>query len=304
MTDKEEKYMQEWKEATLKMAKAIGDGDTEKADEYKRQADEAYSRYKDEAMYRDEIMDYDGGSSFGTFESVLPELFLKGRTAIKESVRLISRDRNLMAQVKLYETLKGFGGGVDAKEFVREAVEIARKDVKADTLNESNKEFAKLLIRNGIRPREEDATKRTLAEACFWMLSNPKGLDNLLEYEKKVKIASDIITEMSAKKAENADIMEMMDALNKSMMSLNEEDRRLAEELMDVNKEQDDEKKKKLFDSIKKECLELAKKKMEETKEESLGSIIEMIETKQYNSENVVKDVAKLLEVGAMLSDF
>lgn len=304
MTDKEEKYIQEWKEATLKMAEAIGNGDAEKADEYKRQADEAYERYKGEAMYRDEIMDYDGGSSFGTFESVLPELFLKGRTAIKESIKLISRDKNLMAQVKLYETLKGFNGSVDAKEFVRQAVDIARKEVNPDTLNESNREFAKLLIRNGIHPREEDDKKRELAEACFWMMSNHMGLDNLLEYETKVKAAADIITEMSSKKSTDNDIMEMMDALNKSMMSLNEDDRRLAEELMDAKKEVDDQKKKKLFDSIKRECLELAKKKMEETKEESLSSIIEMIESKQYNSENVVKDVAKLLEVGAMLNDF
>jgi hypothetical protein len=76
----------------------------------------------------------------------MPKLMVKNKKVIKECVKMIKEDKNLLAQFKFCNSLRKFNCDTDAKDYINESLNLVAKDIDYKTLRESNKKFAKFLI--------------------------------------------------------------------------------------------------------------------------------------------------------------
>ena len=85
---------------------------------------------------------------------------------------------------------------------------------------------------------------------------------------------------------------------------LNEEERDFVKEITDFKKNGNDEKKMKLFNKFKNECIVTIDKLISESNDDEKDGLIAIknqITSKEYCSETLVKDMAKLLEIRDVL---
>lgn len=90
------------------------------------------------------------------------------------------------------------------------------------------------------------------------------------------------------------------------MAMLNEDERALVNDIINSRSSVAEKRQIKFFNDLKEKCLDKINKMITESNDEDkegLESIKEEIASMQYCKESIIKDTAKLLEVGAVLSD-
>ena len=153
--NEKEKYFQIWKIAVQKAADAMRNGDLESAEKFEQEMEDAFERYREACNYEDEMLDSDFATINTTLESVMPKLMVKNKKALKECVNMIKEDKNLLAQFKFCNSLRKFNCDTDAKDYINESLKLVAKDINYKTLKESNRKFAKLLIKHNIKPSDD-----------------------------------------------------------------------------------------------------------------------------------------------------
>ena len=305
--DEKQQYFELWQTAVAKAAEALKIGNLEEAEKYHQAMEDAYERYKEAADFEDSTLDSKFATLNTTFESVMPKLMIKNKKAVKEYINLIKEDKNLMAQFKFCNALKKFNCDTDAKDYINESLNLVSKDINIKTLKESNQKLAKLLIKYSIKPSNDiNESDLKFAKNCDYLLSHKKTLNNLTEFTNNLKEASDYIVENRKNNKERVDILSMAEQVEKKLNSLNEAEQALVKDIMVAKTGVAESRRQNLFNKIKNECIEKINKMIDEntgSEKERLLNLKETILLKEYDKDKVVEDIAKLLEVGAVLSD-
>lgn len=305
--DEKQQYFELWQTAVAKAAEALKIGNLEEAEKYHQAMEDAYERYKEAADFEDSTLDSKFATLNTTFESVMPKLMIKNKKAVKECINLIKEDKNLMAQFKFCNALKKFNCDTDAKDYINESLNLVSKDINIKTLKESNQKLAKLLIKYSIKPSNDiNESDLKFAKNCDYLLSHKKTLNNLTEFTNNLKEASDYIVENRKNNKEKIDILSMAEQVEKKLNSLNEAEQALVKDIMVAKTGVAESRRQNLFNKIKNECIEKINKMIDEntgSEKERLLNLKETILLKEYDKDKVVEDIAKLLEVGAVLSD-
>jgi len=304
--DEKLKYQQIWMDAVKKATAAMKSGDLEAYDKYLQEMEDAAERYKEACNFEDDTINANFATLNTTLESVMPKLMVKNKKALKECVKLIKEDKNLLAQFKFCNSLRKFNCDTDAKDYINESLNLVAKDIDYKTLRESNKKLAKLLIKNNIRPGEINESELTFAKNCDYLLTHKKSLNNLTDFTNNLKKASDYIVENKKLNENKVDVLSMAEQVEKKLNSLNEAEQALVKDIMMANSSVAESRRMNLFNKIKNECIEKINKMISEndgSEKERLLNLKETILLKEYDKNNIVGDIAKLLEIGAVLSD-
>lgn len=305
--DEKQQYFELWKTAVGKTAEALKAGNMEEAEKYHQDMEDAYERYKEAADFEDSTLDSKFATLNTTLESVMPKLMTKNKKALRECINLIKEDKNLMAQFKFCNALKKFNCDTDAKDYINESLNLVSKNINIKTLKESNQKLAKLLIKYSIKPSNDiNESDLKFAKNCDYLLSHKKTLNNLTDFTNNLKEASDYIVENRKNNKERIDILSMAEQVEKKLNSLNEAEQELVKDIMVAKTGVAESRRQNLFNKIKNECIEKINKMIDEntgSEKERLLNLKETILLKEYDKNNVVGDIAKLLEIGAVLSD-
>lgn len=306
--DNKNKLLGEWEKAMKAWASAMKKGDTEVADIMQQRANEAYKQYKDEADYETSIANSTAAELGSMFESVLPTLFVKDKKAVGDILKLIKEDSNIKAQLQFFEAMKNYDGSIDAKEYINESLNLASKNINPKTLKESNKKLGELMLSHNVRPDELiSENKENFFNAGTYLLTHKKSLNNLSELAKQRTIVENYIVANKKEIDENkVNIKKITEDFDKKMAMLSEEEKSLVQDIINSNSSIAEKRQMKFFNDLKEKCLDVINKMINESSEEEkhdLQSIKEEISSMAYCKESIIKDTAKLLEVGAVLSD-
>ena len=305
--DEKLKYQQIWINASEKAKDALVNGDMEAFNKYFQEMEDAAERYREACNFEDSTINANFATLNTTVESVLPKLMVKNKKALKECVKLIKEDKNLSAQFKFCNSLRKFNCDTDAKDYINESLSLVAKDIDYKTLKESNRKFAKLLIKHNIKPSNDiNENDLKFAKNCDYLLTHKKTLNNLTEFTNNIKSASNYIVENRKLNENKVDVLSMAEQVEKKLNSLNESERALVADIMMANSAGAELRRMNLFNKIKNECIEKINKMISEndgSEKERLLNLKETIMLKEYDKNNIVADIAKLLEVGAVLSD-
>lgn len=306
--DNKNKLLGEWEKAMKAWASAMKKGDTEVADIMQQRANEAYKQYKDEADYETSIANSTAAELGSMFESVLPTLFVKNKKAVGDILKLIKEDSNIKAQLQFFEAMKNYDGSIDAKEYINESLNLASKNINPKTLKESNKKLGELMLSHNVRPDELiSENKENFFNAGTYLLTHKKNLNNLSELAKQRAIVENYIVANKKEIDENKiSIKKITEDFDKKMAMLSEEEKSLVQDIINSNSSIAEKRQMKFFNDLKEKCLDKINKMINESSEEEkygLQSIKEEISSMAYCKESIIKDTAKLLEIGAVLSD-
>lgn len=305
--DEKLEYFNKWVEAAEKMKEAMKNGEITLADQFLQEMEDAYERYKEAANFEDSTRDASFATLNMALENAIPTLFVKNKNAVKDCIKLIKEDKNLLTQFKFCNALKNFNCDTDAMSYVNESLELVSKDINMKTLKESNSKLANLMIKYNIRPAKEiNESDIDFANSCNYLLEHKKKLSNLTEFTNNVKVVSDYIVENKKENGKKLNVLAMAEQVEKKLNSLNEDERALVKDIMAVNNSVAESRRQTLFNKIKNECVEKINKMISENEgdeKERLLNLKETIMLKEYDKNSIVEDIAKLLEIGAVLSD-
>lgn len=277
----------------------------------------SYNRLMDEA--KDVVLNFDRDcqltyecNNFGIanyiFEDALPKLFKSNKNAVKDFIKTIKEDKNLSTQFNFYKALEKNTISENTKDYINESLSLAMENINQKTINESNKKLANILMKYDIKPNDFISEKNIqLFEACDYVLTHKKRLTNLNEHNKNLNViiehCMNNVTDSVNENKMNLD--SLVEDFNRKYSSLlNEEEKSFVKELMDFKTPYNESKKEKLFNKFKNECIDEVNKLIEVANNEEkdgLNNIKEQIVNKTYNTETVVADLAKLLEIRDIL---
>ena len=308
------KYILQWRDLVLKASKAMEEKNFELCDTLMNEAQMAYENYK-----KDTEMTYDISNeitkesvNFGVmnhiFEDALPTLFKKNPKAVKEFISTIKEDKNLLYQFQFYKALEKYNKDINSKDYINEALEIVKNNINKKTITESNGKLAKIISAYNIKPIQRIPDESVeLYESCDFLFKREKVLTNLREINEKLNKVINYTEKYYdfTNEGDTKNLFSMVENFEKKYNSLlNEEEKDFVKEIMNFKKGEKDEKKEKLFNRFKNECLNTINKLISESDsddKEGLLAIKEQIMEKEYCAETLVRDMAKLLEIRDIL---
>ena len=291
------------------LSSALRKNDIEIADTWFNRIKNDYEKYKSEMDYKDSTYKATAGALGTMFESVLPTLFVNNKRAVGEIIKLIKEDSNIKSQLQFFETMKNYDGLSDAKDYIKESIDLASRGIKMSTLKESNNKLASLIIKHNIKPNDViDEDKEAFFEAGTYLLTHRKKLNNLSKISANRNIVENYINthKKDIEKEDTNIIKQATENFDKKLGMLTEAERSLVMDIINSKSSIAEQRQRKFFDSLKEKCISKLNKMINESSDENkdgLLAIKEEITSMQYCKETIVKDTAKLLEVGSVLSD-
>ena len=291
------------------LSSALRKNDIEIADTWFNRIKNDYEKYKSEMDYKDSTYKATAGALGTMFESVLPTLFVNNKRAVVEIIKLIKEDSNIKSQLQFFETMKNYDGLSDAKDYIKESIDLASRGINMSTLKESNNKLASLIIKHNIKPNDViDEDKEAFFEAGTYLLTHRKKLNNLSQISANRNIVETYINahKKDIVKEDTNIIKQTTENFDKKLGMLTEAERSLVMDIINSKSSIAEQRQRKFFDSLKEKCISKLNKMINESSDENkdgLLAIKEEITSMQYCKETIVKDTAKLLEVGSVLSD-
>lgn len=269
----------------------------------------------DERKREKELMAEMDTTNFGVlnhvFEEELPRLFKENRKAVRAVIKTIKEDRNLMAQFNFYNVIKeqysAVSGVLDSRYVLEKIAGIICNDIDLKTVNESNGRLRDVMAENGVVPSKHvDDDHMALYESGHVILTTSRTPNNMVPLmESHHNVAEWMQTHKDDKKENGKTADEMIREFEDRLRSnLNEEEISLVKAITDHNTPIAEKRKERLFNQIKGECIAKVDKILErDGDKDGLSGLRKKIDEVTFNNETIVRDVAKLLEIGAILSD-
>lgn len=299
------KYILEWRDYVLNASEAMKDGDDEQYAICMEKANEAYEKYKEDSKLAYECKNF--GLANHVFESALPQLFKKNQKVVKEVMKLIKEDKNLLSQFMFYKSLDSYNKNLDSKEYLSEALQLASKNIDFKTVKASNRKLGNIIKENKIKAVEaisEDKLK--LYEECDYLLTHKKGLLNLSTYNDNVNKVSDYVVNNINESSDKGNKANTLENFNKKYSNiLTKEEKSFVRQIVESKQSGNVAKQESLFNHLKNECIKTIDKLMEtatESDKEGLQSIREQLENQKFLEETLVKDIAKFIEIKDVLN--
>lgn len=302
------KYNKEFSHYASVIAEALSKGDLSTYRAADALLKESVSAYEMEKKLEAQLNTRNFGVLNHIFEQELPRLFKTNKKAVRAVVKLIKEDKNLLNQFNFYKALKEYNSSsVDSEVYLKRLVEEFDNKINHENLccAISNEKLRDTLIENNVFPSDfidekdmrlyEDVETLTCSKVLLSntlvILEAEKRVANILNENKKVEDAKpkvDAIREFE----EN-----MKDTLTESEIDLVKTITSAREPIAEAKRE-------KLFNSYRDECIKKVDEMIaSEPYNDELKGLKQQIESKTYNKETIVEDMAKLLAIRDVLDE-
>ena len=309
---KENKYQKEFSNYIEIMNEALKRNDFGAYNAAKRMLDETIEDNKHENELLSEMKTNNFGILNHIFEQQLPALFKTNKKAVRDVVKLIKEDSNLKNEFAFYNAIKTQYKGkaaniVEAKEVLEKLADISVKGIDQKTVRESNKKLRKVMLENNIIPSDFiDDESRKLYESGHVILTHKKTTANMIpliesyhtvcQYMENHK--NDVI-----KESKNIDDL-ISEFEDKMKTNLNESEMSFVQQITDFRSPIAEQRKEKLFNKLKEDCITAITSMLkEDSNNEELKGLSSQLNEMVFDKNNIVKDIAKLLEIRDILMD-
>ena len=294
------------------MQEALSHNDYDAFEVARAMLDEAVSDIRNDEDLRKQMDTTNFGVLNHIFESELPLLLKTNKKAVKEVIKTIKEDSNLLAEFNFYNTIKeGYKGGMadkaDAEYFLEKLVKIVSEDIDLKSVKASNKKLKKVMVENNICPSIFiDDESMGLYESGNIILTRKKTTANMVplieSYDSVCKyMERHKNDEVRGKFDINEAISEYEDKLK---ATLNESEISFVKEITTFKGPIAEKRKMNLFNALKAECVKkIDEMLMENQNDDALRDLKGQIDGIEFSNESLVKDVAKLLEIRDILFD-
>lgn len=302
------KYSKEFSHYASVIAEALSKGDLSTYRAADALLKESVSAYEMEKKLEAQLDTRNFGVLNHIFEQELPRLFKTNKKAVRAVVKLIKEDKNLLNQFNFYKALKEYNSSsVDSEVYLKRLVEEFDNKINHENLccAISNEKLRDTLIENNVFPSDfidekdmrlyEDVETLTCSKVLLSntlvILEAEKRVANMLNENKKVEDAKpkvDAIREFEDN---------MRDTLTESEIDLVKTITSAREPIAEAKRE-------KLFNSYRDECIKKVDEMIaSEPYNDELKGLKQQIESKSYNKETIVEDMAKLLAIRDVLDE-
>lgn len=309
---KENKYQKEFSNYIEIMNEALKRNDFKAYNVAKSMLEETIEDSKQEEALLAEMDTSNFGILNHIFEQQLPTLIKSNKKAVRDVIKTIKEDKNLLGQFNFYNVVKNQYKGdtanlVEAKEALEKLAEISVKGIDQKTVKESNKKLRKVMLENNIIPTEfVDEENKTLYESNHVILTRKKTTANmipLIESYHNVCQYMENHKNDAVKESKNPDEL-IREFEEKLKSNLNESEISFVQQITDFRTPIAEQRKEKLFNKFKNECSEKINSMLKEDAENSgLIDLSKQINEMTFDKNNIVKDIAKLLEIRDILMD-
>lgn len=271
--------------------------------------DESISECKHEKELMKEMDTCNFGILNHIFENELPLLIKTNKKGVKNVIKTIKEDKNLIGEFNFYNVLKNkytedISNIVTSSALINELVESI--DINKDTLKDSNKKLRKVMMENGIKPSEfVDSESKKLYESGDVILSSKRTPNNVIKLAESYKNVSEYMNAHKKHINESKGLEELvLEFEDKLKETLNESEISFVQQITDFRSPIAEQRKEKLFNSLKNDCiLKLNEMLKEDENNAELNSLKVQIDEMSFNRDSIVKDTAKLLEIRDILMD-
>ena len=277
----------------------------------KEMLDEAIEERKHEKKLAEELNTNNFGILNHIFEERLPELFKSDKKAVRDVIKLIKEDKNLLGQFKYYNAIRNYNGkiaeslGVDVVS--DKLNEAASKAIDKDTVIKSNSKLRRLMKEHNIIPIDfmSDEEKK-LYESGHNILTKKDGIGNVMTIAESVKnIRGYMDKHKNDLVKESVDPDKLIKEFKENLKNtLTESEMSFVKQITDWRSPIAEQRKEKLFNKFKNECIDKINEMLKEDAENAeLKGLNDQINEMKYNKETIVTDIAKLLEIRDILLD-
>lgn len=310
MEDK--KYQEEFSNYISIMAEALRKDDF-KAYEYVRDMlEEALEERKHEKALLKEMDTINFGILNHIFENELPTLIKSNKKGVKNVIKTIKEDKNLMGQFNFYNVIRerykgNVASNLKAMELLEQLAKIVSEDIDLKTVKESNKKLRKVMLESNITPTMfVDDESKALYESGNIILTRKKTTANMIPLaESYDSICKYMEKHKNDSIKESKDIDKLIEEFEGRMKeTLTESEISFVQSITDFKTPIAEKRKEKLFNKLKEDCISVVESMLKEepSNAELNGLNIQLGEMK-FDNKTIVKDIAKLLEIRDILID-
>ena len=305
------RYKEEFSNYINIMKEALDRENFDAYDTAKEMLEESISECRHKKELEAELKTNNFGILNHIFEERLPELFKTNKKAVRAVIKTIKEDNNLSSEFNYYNAIKQYKGKVceviEPETMAQKLNEAIVATINKDTVLKSNRKLSRVMRENHIVPNDfVDAEMKKLYESGHNILTKKYGISNVVTIAESTKNICDYMD-----KHRNDIIKESIDPEklirnfeDKLRETLTESEMSFVKEITDWRSPIAEQRKEKLFNKFKNECIE----KVDEMLKEDVGnieleSLKKQLEEQKFNKESIVQDIAKLLEIRDILLD-
>ena len=306
------KYQKEFSNYISIMAEALKRNDFKVYEFANSMLEETINECKQEKALLDEMNTNNFGVLNHIFEQELPKLLKVNKRAVRNVIKTIKEDRNLIGEFNFYNVIKNQYKGsaasiAESNEVLDKLAEISVKDIDQNTVIESNKKLRKVMVENNVTPSEFiDAENKELYESCHAILTKKKSANNMLQLIESYNVVCNYMDKHKDDKVKNGgDFDTMIENFENNLKeNLNESEISFVQQITDFRSPIAEQRREKLFSKFKNECLKKIDDMLKEDSDNTeLNGLSKQINEMKYNKETIIKDLAKLLEIRDILMD-
>lgn len=311
MEKKNKRYQEEFSNYLEIMNEALKRDDFNAYGVVKEMLDEAIDSRKEDIELMSEMDTDNFGVLNHIFEEALPILFKTNRQAVKDVIKTIKGDKNLIREFHFYNLIRQYDSdaakNLTPSEMLKRVDEMTAEKIDKKTILESNKKLRDVMLKSGVKPLKhltEDDMKfyecghnvLTLAENASNMLALASAhgeiLKRLDENKTLVRKSSDTLDEAIGKFED------------KMRENLTEGEISFVKQITDFRSPIAEKRKEKLYNKFKNECIaKIDEMLKEDSSNVDLQSLKKQLEEQAFNGATIVKDIAKMLEIRDILID-
>jgi len=308
---KNDKYQKEFSNYLNIMNEALEKNDFKAYEVVRDMLDETISECKHEKALMEELNTTNFGILNHIFENELPTLLKTNKKAVRNVIKTIKEDKNLLRQFDFYNVVKNqftenTSNAADSSVVLENLVNTVLSDIDQKTLNESNRKFQKVMVENNVTPSEfVDSEARKLYENGNIILSTKRNANNIIKLTESCSMVARYMDEHKKSLDEDKSLDKIVEEFeNKLKENLTESEISFVQQITDFRTPIAEQRKEKLFNKFKNECISKIDEMLKEDAENGeLNGLKEQISSMAYNKESIVKDMAKLLEIRDILMD-
>jgi hypothetical protein len=312
MTMKNNKYNKEFSNYISIMKEALERENFEAYDAAKVMLDESIEERKEQKALEDQVNTTNFGILNHIFEERLPELFKNNKKAVRAVIKTIKEDSNLMGEFNYYNVIKQYKGKIaetlEPNTIIMKLNEAIVATINKDTVLESNKKLRKVLKENNIMHADfiDEETKKLYESGHNILTKKLKAINNVVVIAESNKNISDYMNKHKndvIKESVDPDKL-IRDYKEKLKDTLTESEMSFVQQITDWRSPIAEQRKEKLFNKFKNECIEKLNSMLKEDSENAeLKALNSQISEMKFNKDNIVGDIAKLLEIRDILMD-
>ena len=293
------------------MHQAINKGDIRAFDAAKSMLEETVDDYREEKALVNEMNTTNFGVLNHIFEECLPRLMKTNKAAVKKVIKLMKEDKILKSEFNFYNTIRNYNSSISdtlsPEEMMGKLNESIVSKLDHKKVVEANKKLRDVMKASKIVPESHvTGEKKALYECGNILMTTKPSVNNIIKlHESQNGVIEYLDAHKDDKKSESVSPDAMIENFeNKLKETLNESEISFVQTITDFRTPIAEQRKEKLFNSLKNECIKKIDEMLEKDAENvEIKSLKEQLSSMKYTKEGIVKDVAKLLEIRDILMD-